>query len=115
MEPTPQLLDFEPPVALRQDPIAEAAMKFHEENPHILREIADVALKVKTKGYVRWSIKAAYEVVRYNGAIATNGKTYKLNNNHTSFYARLLMASVPELKDFFEIREERRKKQSYEE
>jgi hypothetical protein len=34
---------------------------FHHENPHVLDELVGLCLKVKARGYERWSIKAAFE------------------------------------------------------
>lgn len=98
-------LDFDPPLERPGDPIEMAALQFHKENPHVLREMAAVCLKVKRAGYQRWSVKAAFEIVRYNSAITTTGKKYKLNNSHTASYARWLMRDIPELAGFFATRE----------
>lgn len=87
MTETPYL-DFDPPLSAPGDRLEEAALTFHRENPHILREIALVALRVKRAGRRHWSVNAAFEVVRYNAEITTTGRTYKLNNNHRAWYAR---------------------------
>lgn len=107
---------FDPPLEHPGDPIEEAALKFHKENPHIIREIVQVCLRArKQKGWTHWGIKAAYEVVRYNGAMSTSGRTYKLNNNHTACYARWIMRDVPELANFFCTRCQGRVAQEYDE
>ncbi len=36
-----------------------------------------------------------------------NPEPYKLNNNHTGFYSRLLMSTEPDLKGIFETRDRR--------
>ncbi len=98
-------LNFEPPPLRRGDPLEEAALAFHRRNPHVLQEIAKVCLRVQHTGRTRWSINAAFEVVRYNAAITTDGRTYKLNNNHRAWYARWLMRDFSELSHFFSTRE----------
>lgn len=37
--------------------------------------------------------------------LQTSGDKYKLNNNYTRHYSRLLMSREPELEGFFEVRE----------
>lgn len=96
-----------------KDPLEEAALAFHAANPHVLRAIVEVCLRVKRAGRRRWGIKAAFEVVRYNAAVTTDRRTYKLNNNHTAYYARWIMRDVPELAGFFQTREESRVPQEY--
>lgn len=108
-------LDFEPPLERPGDPIEEAALKFHLENPHILREIVAVCLLVRRRGRLHWSIKAAFEVVRYNAEISTSGRTYKINNNHARLYSRWIMRDFPELDGFFTTREQGRVEQHYDE
>lgn len=114
--------DFETPYQ-HADPVLEepsdrleqAALEFHQRNPHILPALATVCLQQKRTGRKHWSINAAFEVVRYNAAIAVDTRRYRLNNNHRAFYARWLMRDVPELADFFETRDQGRIAQDYEE
>ena len=82
-----------------------AALAFHVENPHVLSEITTVCLQMRQVGQTRWSINAAFEVVRYQAALTTTGRTYKLNNNHRAFYARWIQAATPELAGFFATRD----------
>lgn len=99
-----------------QDRIEAAAREFDRLNPHIMEEMIDVCLRLKNRsGRQHWSVNAAFEVVRYNASVSTNGRTYKLNNNHRSWYARQIMAREPELAGFFEVRRESRVAQTYDE
>lgn len=113
----PYLPDFPPPdpPPVEPDRIELAAIAFHARNPHVMEEIARVCLRVKRAGRTHWSITAAFEVVRYNKTITTDGRTYKLNNNHRPYYARWLMRDVPELAGFFETREQGHIPQDYDE
>ena len=108
-------LDFSPAPEQALDPIEAAALAFHRENPHILREIVRVCLNVKRAGRRRWSVNAAFEIVRYNAELTTDHRTYKLNNNHRAVYARWIMRDVPELAGFFQTREDARTPQAYDE
>ena len=82
----------------------ETAWIFHLNNPRIALELRRLALELYEAGLRKYSIKGLYEVLRYNAAISTTGKKYKLNNDFTPFYARLLMETEPRLKGFFNIR-----------
>lgn len=108
-------LNFHPALEGPADPKERAALAFHERNPHVMAAIIRVCLQVAQLGRRRWSINAAFEVVRYNAAISTDGRTYKLNNNHRAFYARWIMRDIPALKDFFSTREQGRVQQDYDE
>ena len=44
-------------------------------------------------------------MVRFHHALSTNDPDYKLNNNFTSLYSRLLMDNETELQGFFRTRE----------
>ena len=112
---TSPYLDFDPPLEQPGDLLETAALEFHQKNPHVLQEIASVALRVKRAGRQRWSVNAAFEVVRYNADVTTDHRTYKLNNNHRAYYARWIMRDVPELTGFFATRDQGRVEQAYDE
>lgn len=81
---------------------------FHTAHPEVYRELRGLALQLRRQGREHYGIKALYEIVRFNLAIASRDKAdYKLNNNYTSLYARLIMRNEPLLKGFFETRERR--------
>lgn len=84
----------------------EAFWRFHEENPHVYERLKRLAFKLKVRGVDRWGMKALYEILRYEEAVATNSPAalYRLNNNFTALYARLLMEREPDLEGFFELR-----------
>jgi hypothetical protein len=92
-------------------PHHEDFLRFHQQNPMVYDQLERLAFKLKVRGVERWGIKALWEVLRYELAIATNSQMgdFKLNNNLTASYARLLMERNPEdLAGFFETRERRR-------
>lgn len=86
-----------------------AFWEFHEQNPHIYETLERLALQLYRGGIQRWGIKALWEVCRYELMLRTSAsaRTFRLNNNHTAYYARLLMDRCPELDGFFETRERR--------
>jgi len=87
--------------------IEEQFKAFHAANPHIYRLLRALALNYKRAGHNRCGIKMLYEVLRYKSGLYTFGDPYKLNNNFTALYARLLMQREPLLEGFFEVRERR--------
>jgi hypothetical protein len=88
---------------------AEAFQRFHAENPHVYERLKRLAFRLKVRGVERYGMKALWEVLRYEEAVATTAPvgSYRLNNNFTARYARLLMDEEPDLEGFFELRERR--------
>lgn len=84
--------------------IDEQFAEFHANNPNVYRAIRTLALDMKQRGRDHYGIKSLFEIVRWSH-VRTTGDSFKLNNNYTSRYARLLMEREPELAGFFETRE----------
>lgn len=78
---------------------------FHAANPHVYSNLRRLALDAARRGR-KMGIKALYEVLRWQYSMNTTDDVseFKLNNNYTSFYARLLMDQEPELAGYFETR-----------
>ncbi len=87
------------------DPIELTFWEFHHENPKVYEALRRIALHLLERGHDHYGIKALCEIVRYEHAIETNDPTFRINNNYTALYARLLMRTEPRLAEFFEIRE----------
>lgn len=102
---TQPYLSFDPPPCAPCDPLEAAALDFHRRHPHVLQALAAVCLRVRRAGRRRWSINAAFEVVRYRADIRGDTRPYKLNNNHRAWYARWLMRDVPMLVGLFVTRD----------
>ena len=77
---------------------------FHQANPHVLDALIDICLDVQARGRRRWSTKGAFEVLRW-ASIRTDSDDFKLNNNYTAPYARLIAMVEPRLASFFAMRE----------
>jgi hypothetical protein len=77
---------------------------FHEAHPTVLAEIARLARQAKDRGWRRWSVKGAFEVLRYNLPPGHPLIGVRFNNDLTSRYARAVMAEYPDLEGFFETR-----------
>jgi hypothetical protein len=79
---------------------------FHEKNPHVYRLLREMALDLKRRGVKRSGIKMLYEKLRYDYTVQTTGEPYKLSNSFHAFYARLILATTPELGDFFQLKKQ---------
>jgi hypothetical protein len=90
----------------RRGGLEESFKRFHAANPHVYEALKAVALWC-VRHKKRMGIKAIYERVRWEYSIATSGSPYKLNNNFSAHYSRLLMKNEPELAGFFETRRRR--------
>jgi len=84
--------------------MVEQFWKFHVENPGVYKELLTLALKMKRTGRNRYGMKGLFEVLRWHRALKTTDEDFKLNNNYTAFYARMLMKRLPELDGFFAVR-----------
>ena len=107
MNPQPSLFDQPSPRIPRGWSISADFRRFHEANPQVYQEIVRLARLAKEFGHQRWGIGAIIEVVRWNNTITTEGEAFKINNNFRTAYARLVMATEPDLKDFFYTRTQR--------
>jgi hypothetical protein len=90
--------------------LEKAFWKFHAANPRVYRLLVKFALRWReVRGsQAELGIKALFERVRWEISINTMGdNSFKLNNNHTAFYARLIMERNPELEDIFHLRQQR--------
>jgi len=84
--------------------------KFHKANPKVYTLLVKFAYqwrKARGENY-KLGMKALFERVRWEVSIHTevNGN-FKLNNNNTAFYARLIMDRHLELREMFRLRKQR--------
>lgn len=81
---------------------------FHEDNPHVYLTLVKEARDLRERGWETFGMKCLYERARWlltmKTRIPEDMEPYKLNNNYTSRYARLIMQQEPDLKGFFNLR-----------
>lgn len=79
-------------------------LKYHEDNPHIYEALRDSALRLRRAGWRQYGMKGVFEHLRFRSDVSAVASAWKLNNDFTSRYARLLMEQEPELDGFFKLR-----------
>lgn len=84
--------------------IQERFEAFHKANPQVYRALVQLALSMKNSGRKKYGMKGLFEVLRWNYNITTRGEEFKMSNDFTSRYARLIMDVEPELDGFFDTR-----------
>jgi hypothetical protein len=90
------------------DPIQRRFEDFHAKHPEVYAKIVELARFVKSRGRKQYGIKSLFEQVRWHftfEALLVDPDEFKLNNNYTSRYARLIMERESDLKGFFLTRE----------
>ena len=84
--------------------------EFHFRNPHIFSEFAERAFQIRTTRRAKYSVRTIFEVMRWDHDIRTTGDDeFKVNNNFTSCYARVLLHFYPEFTGFFDLRTSNRR------
>lgn len=85
---------------------------FHESNPEIYRLYIKFAHQLKNAGRENYGSKAIVERIRWHVNVDTVSlDEFKINNNHTAYYARTVMFDYPELDGYFRIRGARDEKE----
>lgn len=78
---------------------------FHRTNPHVYRTLVRLARQfINETGQPKVGISMLFEAARWSLAIETKSSDYRLNNSYRAYFARLIAAQEPDLKDCFELR-----------
>lgn len=109
-----QLNMFDPlpdihPVDAKDMTLEQQFELFHRLNPQVYERLHDIALQLRRRGRQKIGMKMLFEVLRWQHAMTTTdpASEFKLNNNYTAFYARLLMERDQRLAGMFETRAQR--------
>jgi hydrogenase maturation factor len=83
-----------------------AFQQFHVENPEVYRQLVRLARQWKAAGKAKLGIKTLFEKLRWEWHVSgiADSEGYKLNNNYTALYARMIMDREADLKGLFETR-----------
>ena len=86
------------------DTIDARFQAFHQQNPHVFALLVRLAREAQQRGARRIGAKALMERARWDLALETSGDEYRLNNDYTSRYARLIADTHPDLAGLFQFR-----------
>jgi len=89
---------------IHQTELERKFLTFHRRNPHVYKQLVNLALTMKRSGRKKCGIKALCEILRWSHALKTTGDDFKINNTFTKFYSRMILEQVKELDGFFEVR-----------
>jgi hypothetical protein len=84
--------------------LEKAFWKFHKENPHVYKLIVKYAREAKKAGFVTYGMKSIFERVRWHVHMEKAVEEFKMNNNFSSRYSRLVMKKNRDLRAFFKTR-----------
>jgi hypothetical protein len=86
---------------LLEDPTDAQFNAFHHANPHIYRQLVDLAFQWKQAGHDICSIDLLINKLRWEIGISSTGSQFAISNNFASRYSRLIEANEPDLANFF--------------
>lgn len=99
-------VEEEPPrsaMALKDD---AAFWEFHDNNPHIIDKLVELARDDMDAGLDSFGLDAYFTVIRYAERLQTKSNDgFSLNQRHRSRYARMLLWLYPEFTGFFRIKD----------
>lgn len=85
--------------------LARKFNSFHALNPNVYATLVRLAREwIQRTGSRKLGMKALFERARWEIAMSTSDPNFKLDNNYTAFYARLIMALEPDLDGVFSLR-----------
>ena len=92
----------------RYEELRQAAIKFHREHPEVWHLFDLYTWDRIDRGCKNYSARGVFHRIRWETSTPsyTLGKEFKLNNNHSPFYARAWMKLHPEYDGFYRVREQ---------
>jgi hypothetical protein len=93
------------PASPRSATLQQRFEAFHLANPWVLAELERMTAELAAAGRTRIGVKMLFEVIRWQHDRSTSGSEFKLNNNYTARYVRLMLGRHPEWAHMFELRE----------
>ena len=93
----------------KKSKLAQAWDECKNKQPWLIPKLAEIARKLKKRGYTRYSISGLFHILRWETDDSTGDLGLKVNNNHQPFAARELMQLYPDLDGFFQLREQKPK------
>ena len=84
--------------------VTEKFFSFHQDNPRVFDLFKGYANDLRTRGFMHYAARTILERIRWDISLETTDELFKINNNFTPCYARLLMITDRRFEDFFELR-----------
>lgn len=103
-EPMGPMEDMVVPEYAPEATIQDRFDAFHQANPWVLQALEALAADWFAHGNEKVGLKALVEIVRWQYGRSGRGSSWRLNNNWTSRYARLMVERHPEWADKIETR-----------
>jgi hypothetical protein len=97
----------------RHDEMREQTTRYHREHPEVWSLFVKFTFDRIKRKFQHYGAKAIFERIRWEtDQPDVEGKnTFKIGNNHPSFYARRFMKIYPAYEGFFRLRKQRSKDQ----
>lgn len=91
---------------IKQSRLEKEFEVFHRDNPKVWEMFERFALATVSRGKHHYGAKAIMERVRWEMDFQTFGDSFKINNNHIAFYARMFLRKHPSCAGFFATRKQ---------
>lgn len=102
---SPETYHLEHPLfEMLQPHIVKKFWSYHQDNPQIFALFLRFTRELVKAGRANYGGKAIAERIRWHVAVETKGEDFKIGNNHTACYSRLLVVLYPEFENFFSFR-----------
>jgi hypothetical protein len=77
-------------------------LKYHRENPHVYDLFKKFSRQVLLSGHAHYSARAVFDRIRWYTTVETECEDgFKISNNHSPFYARMLIKEDERFAGFF--------------
>lgn len=97
--------DFAAPFPAHIEKHRAAFNAYHAANPHVYETFKQFALEAIRAGLPKYSARAIVHRIRWHYDVETRRTDdFKINNNHSPFYARRFLEEHPAHEGFFELR-----------
>lgn len=92
----------------RHTQLLQEVRTFHAKHPEVWDYFVKFTFERINAGFQHYSARGIWHRIRWETAVPTDHgpQDFKLNNNHTPFYARAFMKKYPTYNGFFRIREQ---------
>jgi hypothetical protein len=98
---------FENPFVGYDRDTIKAFKEYHEKHPDIFEEFRKYSIEMRNTGRAHYGSQSILEKIRWHVDMMYPDQHFKVNNNFSGMYARLMIQCYPEFKEFFRTRKVR--------